>query len=407
MSSVTQSQETRSSFFTDLQRVLRQNIRQYGMFIALFVIWVFFAFATSGLFLSSRNISNLLNQTGYIAVMAVGVTLVIVIKHIDLSIGYLMGFLGALAAIGLKVLGLPVWLVIPAVLLIGTAVGALPAFMVANLGIPAFVATLAGWLVYRGLLVVVLSSTGTIIISDDFFNAIGNGYIPDIFPANTAFLPGVHKLTLILGLLAIVWYIVSQINNRRKKQAYNFEVLPKEMFVLQLIFVSILGLIATWILAGYNGLSWTVVIMLIVVAIYSFMTTQTILGRHIYAVGGNPEAAQLSGINVRRITYIVFCSMSFLAAIAGILFASRLRSAAPTSGAGFELDAIAAAFIGGVSAAGGVGSIVGSLIGALVYVSLTNGMNLMGTGSDAQNIVKGIVLAAAVIFDVMTRTRAK
>jgi len=161
------------------------------------------------------------------------------------------------------------------------------------------------------------------------------------------------------------------------------------------------------VLAGYNGLSWTEVIMFIVVVIYQFLTTQTVLGRHIYAVGGNPEAAQLSGINVKRITYIVFCSMSMLAALAGILFASRLKSAAPTSGAGFELDAIAAAFIGGVSAAGGVGSIVGSLIGALVYVSLTNGMNLMGTGSDAQNIVKGVVLAAAVIFDVATRNRAK
>jgi putative multiple sugar transport system permease protein len=409
MSSVTQPQETQSSFFTDLQRVLRQNIRQYGMFIALFVIWIFFTAATEGLFLSSRNISNLLLQTGYIAVMAVGVTLIIVIRHIDLSIGYLMGFLGAVAAIALKVWGLPVWVVIPGVLLLGMVLGAVPGFMVANLGIPAFVATLAGWLIYRGLLVVVLSSTGTIIIADEFFNAIGNGYIPDIIPTGSLKIADapVHLLTLILGLLAIVWYIVSQINNRRKKQAYNFEVIPGEIFVLQLIFVSILGLIATWILAGYNGLSWTVVIVLIVVAIYQFMTTQTVLGRHIYAVGGNPEAAQLSGINVKRITYIVFCSMSMLAALAGIMYASRFKSAAPTAGAGFELDAIAAAFIGGVSAAGGVGSIVGSLIGALVYVSLTNGMNLMGTGSDAQNIVKGIVLAGAVIFDVATRRQAK
>jgi putative multiple sugar transport system permease protein len=406
MSSVTQPQETRSSFFSDLQRVLRQNIRQYGMFIALFVIWIFFTVATNGLFITSRNISNLLNQTGYIAVLAVGVTLIIVIRHIDLSIGYLMGFLGAVAAIALKAWGLPVWVVIPGVLLFGTALGAIPAFMVANLGIPAFVATLAGWLVYRGLLVVVLSGSGTIIISDEFFNAIGNGYIPDLFPADTMFLPGVHKLTLILGLLAIVWYIVGQINNRRKKQAYNFEVLPKRCSSCADFCVDS-GPLATWVLAGYNGLSWTVVVVLIVVAIYQFLTTQTVLGRHIYAVGGNPEAAQLSGINVKRITFIVFCSMSMLAALAGILFASRLRSAAPTAGAGFELDAIAAAFIGGVSAAGGVGSIVGSLIGALVYVSLTNGMNLMGTGSDAQNIVKGIVLAAAVIFDVATRNRAK
>lgn len=409
MSSVTQSPAADSSFFADLRKVLRQNIRQYGMFIALFVIWIFFYVATEGLFLSSRNISNLLLQTGYIAVMAVGVTLIIVIRHIDLSIGYLMGFLGAIAAIALKVWGLPVWLVIPGVLLFGLVLGAVPGFMVANLGIPAFVATLAGWLIYRGLLVVILSGTGTIIIADDFFNAIGNGYIPDLIPAGSLVIADEprHLLTLILGLLAVVWYIVSQVNNRRKKQAYNFEVLPPAIFILQLIFVSILGLFATWILAGYNGLSWTVVIVLFVVAIYHFMTTQTVLGRHIYAVGGNPEAAQLSGISVKRITYIVFCSMSMLAALAGIMYASRFKSAAPAAGAGFELDAIAAAFIGGVSAAGGVGSVIGSLIGALVYVSLTNGMNLMGTGSDAQNIVKGIVLAGAVIFDVMTRTRAK
>jgi putative multiple sugar transport system permease protein len=409
MSSITQSQEVQSSFVADLQRVLRQNIRQYGMFIALFVIWIFFTVATKGLFMSSRNISNLLNQTGYIAVLAVGVTLIIVIRHIDLSIGFLLGFLGAVAAIALKVWGLPVWVVIPGVMLLGIALGSIPAFMVANLGIPAFVATLAGWLVYKGLLVVVLSGTGTIIIADEFFNAIGNGFIPDIVPPGSVVIADapVHVLTLILGLAAIAWYIVSQINNRRKKQAYNFEVMPGVIFALQLGFVLFLGLIATWILAGYNGLSWTVVIVLIVVAIYQFMTTQTVLGRHIYAVGGNPEAAQLSGVNVKRITYIVFCSMSMLSALAGIMYASRLTSASPQAGTGFELDAIAAAFIGGVSAAGGVGSIVGSLIGALVYTSLTNGMNLMGTGSDAQNIVKGAVLAAAVIFDVATRTRAR
>jgi putative multiple sugar transport system permease protein len=409
MSSITQSQEAQSSFFADLLRVLRQNIRQYGMFIALFVIWVFFTIATKGLFMSSRNISNLLNQTGYIAVLAVGVMLIIVIRHIDLSIGYLLGFLGAVAAIALKVWGLPVWVVIPGVMLLGIALGSIPAFMVANLGIPAFVATLAGWLVYKGLLVVVLSGTGTIIIADEFFNAIGNGFIPDIVPPGSVVIADapVHVLTLILGLAAIVWYIVSQINNRRKKEAYNFEVMPGVIFGLQLGFVLFLGLVATWILAGYNGLSWTVVIVLIVVAIYQFMTTQTVLGRHVYAVGGNPEAAQLSGINVKRITYIVFCSMSMLSALAGVMYASRLTSASPQAGTGFELDAIAAAFIGGVSAAGGVGSVVGSLIGALVYTSLTNGMNLMGTGSDAQNIVKGAVLAAAVIFDVATRNRAK
>ncbi len=396
--------ELRMSFIKNVQKIVQQNIREYGMYIALFVIMVIFTITTNGLFISPRNIVNLVNQMGYIAVLAVGMTLVIVIRHIDLSVGFLAGFIGAIAAIALKYWGLPVYVVIPLALALGVLAGVITAFMVAQLKIPAFVATLAGSFIYRGAILVVLSSTGTIIISDEVFNAIGNGYIPDIFPADTGILPGMHKLTLILGLLGIVLFIVSQINNRRKTQAYHFEVLPMNLFVLKLVFIAaIIGSIA-WILAGYQGLSWTAVVVLIVVGVYYFITTQTVLGRHIYAVGGNPEAAQLSGVNVKKITYLVFGSMGMLAALAGILFASRLRSATPQAGTLFELDAIAAAFIGGVSAAGGVGKVMGSLIGALVYLSLTNGMNLMGTGIDAQYIVRGAVLAAAVIFDVATRT---
>jgi putative multiple sugar transport system permease protein len=392
-------------FLKNLQKTLRENIRDYGMFIALFVIMAFFTFTTKGLFISSRNISNLLNQTGYIAVLAVGMTLVIVIRHIDLSVGFLSGFIGAIVAIGLSSWHLPVYIVIPLALVLGTLAGCVTAFLVANLGIPAFVATLGGWLVYRGLLPLILAGTGTIIIADKAFNAIGNEFIPDI--PGIGFLPGVHKLTLILGLAAIILYIIGQINSRRQKQAYNFEVLPRDMFILSLVFVSLLLGAITWVLAGYNGLSWTVVIMLIVVGVYQFVTMQTVLGRHIYAIGGNPEAAQLSGINVKRLTYIVFGSMGLLSALAGILFASRLRSATPQAGQLFELDCIAAAFIGGVSPAGGIGKVMGSLIGALVYMSLTSGMNLMGTDIALQYVVRGMVLAAAVIFDVTTRRQGK
>jgi putative multiple sugar transport system permease protein len=281
--------------------------------------------------------------------------------------------------------------------------GLVTAFPVARLGIPSFVASLAGWLIYRGALLLVTSAKGTIIVSDKAFNAIGNGYIPDIIPAESPFLPGLHKLTLLLGLVAIGWFIAREIGTRRSKQAYDFEVLPPEMFAMKLVFVSIvLGLI-TWVLAGYNGLSWTVVIMLVVVMGYDYVARQTVLGRHIYAVGGNPEAAELSGISVKRITYIVFGSMGLLVALSGILFTSRLQSATPTAGTLFELDCIAAAYIGGVSAAGGVGSIMGSLIGALVYMSLMNGMNLLGTDISLQYVIRGAVLAIAVIFDVTTR----
>jgi putative multiple sugar transport system permease protein len=282
----------------------------------------------------------------------------------------------------------------------------LTAFLVAQMKIPAFVATLAGWLGYRGALLLATVSTGTIIIPDETFNAIGNGFIPDI-PGMDGLLPGIHKLTLLLGLLGLAIFLLNAINSRRKKQAYDFEVLPMNIFVLQLMFVSaIIGSI-TWVLAGYRGLSWTAVIVLVVTLVYDFMTTQTVLGRHIYAIGGNPEAAELSGISVKKITYVVFGSMGMLSALSGILFASRLQSATTTAGTLFELDAIAAAFIGGVSPAGGVGKVMGSLIGALVMTSLTSGMNLMGIDISLQYIVRAGVLVAAVIFDVSTRRSGK
>jgi len=393
------------SFFNNARTVLKKNIREYGMFIALFVIMAIFTATTKGVFISSRNISNLINQTGYIAVLAVGMTLVIVIRHIDLSVGFLAGFLGAIAAIAMVFWHLPVFAAIPLVMVLGILAGTLTAFLVAQMKIPAFVATLAGWLGYRGALLLATVSTGTIIIPDKTFNAIGNGFIPDI--PDIGILPGVHKITLILGIITIAVFITNTLSGRRKKQAYNFEVLPMDMFILQLVFVSaIIGLI-TWVLAGYQGLSWTAVVVLVVVLVYDFITTQTVLGRHIYAIGGNPEAAELSGISVKKITYLVFGSMGMLSALSGILFASRLQSATTTAGTLFELDAIAAAFIGGVSPAGGIGKVMGSLIGALVMTSLTSGMNLMSLDISYQYVVRALVLVAAVIFDVTTRSQGK
>jgi putative multiple sugar transport system permease protein len=390
------------TFFQDLQKVLRQNVREYGMYIALFVIMAIFTVLTDGLFLSPRNISNLINQMGYIAVLAVGMTLVIVIRHIDLSVGFLAGFLGAIAAILMVQYGVPAVAVVPLVLVLGVFAGLITAFLIVYFGIPAFVATLAGWMIYRGLLLQATMGTGTIIIPNADFNAIGNGYIPDI--PFLDFIPG-HALTLLLGIVAIVFFVLGQINDRKRKKTYGFEVLPGAIFALKLVFISaIVGLVA-WTMAGYNGISWTAVIVLVVVGVYHFITTRTVLGRHVYAVGGNPEAADLSGVSVSKITYVVFASMGFLAALSGILFTSRLQSATTTAGTLFELDAIAAAFVGGVSAAGGVGTIIGSLIGALVMASLSNGMNLMGVDISIQYIAKGFVLALAVIFDAANRRR--
>ena len=393
------------SFFNDLKNITKKNIREYGMYIALIAIFAFFTIATNGIFISSRNISNLLNQTGYIAVLAVGMTLVIVIRHIDLSVGYLAGFLGAIAAIGMVQWHLPVYIVIPMVLALGIVAGLITAFPVAQLDIPAFVASLAGWLIYRGLLLLVTLKTGTIIIPNDAYNAIGNGFLFD-FP-EMSFLPGMHKLTLLFGIIAVVLNIIGEIKNRKNKVAYNFEVIPMNMFIMKLILVSAIISGITWVLAGYNGMSWTVVIMLLVVAVYHYISTKTVLGRYIYAIGGNPEAAELSGIDVKRLTYVVFGSMGMMAALSGILFSSRLQSATTTAGQLFEMDAIAAAYVGGVSAAGGVGKVTGSLIGALVMTSLSSGMNLMGIDISSQYIVRGMVLLLAVVFDVATRRASK
>lgn len=375
------------------------------MYIAFLVIVVFFAITTKGLFVSSRNIGNLVNAMSYTAVLAVGMTLVIVIRHIDLSVGYLAGFLGAIAAISLKYWHLPVGVAILLVLALGTLAGLVTAFLVAQMRIPAFVATLAGWLLYRGLLQLATRSTGTININNNIFNALGNGFIPDI--PGIAILPGVHTVTLLLGVLAIILFIRGEISSRQKTEAYHFEILPMNMFILKLVFLSaVIGGI-TWVLAGYQGLSWAAVVLLVVVLLYSYITTRTVVGRHIYAVGGNPEAAQLNGISVKKITFLVFGSMGMLTGLAGILYASWLRSATTIAGNGMELDAIAAAFVGGVAVAGGVGRVTGSIIGALVMASLTNGMNLLGWDISIQYIVRALVLAGAVIFDVATRKSGK
>ncbi|MDG5472494.1 sugar ABC transporter permease [Jeotgalibacillus sp. ET6] len=382
----------------EAKALLKHNIRDYGMYIALLVIMLIFTVMTNGLFMSSRNISNLIDSAGYIAVLAVGVMLVIVIRHIDLSIGFLAGFLGAIAAILLVQVGLPVYLVIPIILLLGMAAGSITGFLVAKVGIPAFVATLAGWLIYRGALLQATEKSGTINVDNEAFNAIGNGYIPSL-----AQIGGLHLLSLLLGTAAIIYYIYSAMKNRKNKMRYNFEVVSAPLFIIQLVLVSFLMGYVTWILAGYNGFSWTMIIILLVLIVYHFITTKTVLGRHIYAVGSNPEAAHLSGINVSKITFIVFGSMGMLSALSGILFTSRLQSATTTAGTLFELDAIAAAFVGGVSAAGGVGKVTGAVIGAVVMATLVNGMNLLGVGIASQYMIRGGVLALAVIFDVMTR----
>ncbi len=388
----------------ELRLILKQNVRDYGMFIALFAIITFFSVATDGAFIQARNISNLLNQTGYIAVLAIGVTLVIIIRHTDLSIGYIAGFMGAIIALMLKN-EISLIVAIPVALVIGIIIGLFNGFLVAKLEVPAFVATLAGMLIFKGCLLLATQATGSIIVTNEVFNAIGNGFIPNFIDVQVGNIT--NFTTIIVGVVVIALFIVNEIKVRNEKMKYNFKVLSNGLFAAKLVFVSGMVGILVYALSTYNGISWTVVVVAVIAAIYHFITTKTALGRYIYAVGGNPEAARLSGISVEKITLTVYGSMGMLAVVAGILYTSRLQSATPSAGQMFELDAIAAAFVGGVSSAGGVGKVTNSVLGAVVMASLINGMDLMGVDISYQYIIKGAVLVAAVVFDITTRNKVK
>ena len=390
------------SVLGELLWMLKSHIRDYAMYIALAAIFVIFGIATGGIFLSPRNITNLINQTGYIAVMAVAMTLILIICEIDLSVGYVSGFLGAVAAIMMVRWGVSMWIVIPVILVFGVAIGAAKGWIVTKMGVPAFVTTLAFEFAFRGLLSLVTSKSGTIPIPIDPFNNISNGFVPNIGQIG-----GMHALSLVVGAAVIVLMVVSKIKNRKKLQKYNFDVSSKPVFIITLVFMAvIIGAVAV-ILSLYRGLSWTIVIVAVVVLAYSFLMEKTRLGRHIYGVGGNAEAARLAGINVENIRMFAFCSLGLMTALGGLLFASRMQAASTTAGAGFELDAIASCYIGGTSTSGGIGKVTNSVVGALVIMSLTNGLNLLGVGIAYQYIVKGIIFIAAVAFDVYNRKKAK
>ncbi len=387
----------------EIMGLIKTNIRDYMMYIVLVIIMLFFTWKTNGGFIQARNISNLINQAGYVAVLAIGMTLILILKHIDLSVGYVAGFCGAVAAILMTQAGLNEWLTIIIVLAIGLVIGLYQGLLVTRVGVPAFVTTLAGMFMFRGLLNLVLQKTGTIIVPNEGFNALSNGFIPDIPGVDIGF----HLLTLLIGIAAVVITVFSQIKARQNKQKYNFKVTSTPVFITGLVFVSVIIMAVIWVLASYSGIPWTAVIVGVVLLIYNYMLNKTRLGRYIYGIGGNDQAAELSGVDVKKVTLFAFCSMSFLAALAGILYTSRLQSATPTAGNAFEMDAIASSYIGGVAVSGGIGRVTNTIIGALVIMSLTNGMNLMGVDVSYQYIVKGIIFIIAVAFDVRTRSKGR
>ena len=376
--------------------MFRTNIRDYGMFIALGVIFIIFSAMTGWIFLGAINFTNLLNQTAYVSVLAVGMTLVIVTRQIDLSVGYIGAFLGAYVVVAVENAGQPVVLALLGGLIITVVVGAAKGYLVAKIQVPAFVVTLAGMFIFKGLLMF-RTNNRTIPTTNNFFKQLGVGYLPRIDIGDY------DLITIIIGIVAIIALIASGLSQRKKNNKLSIPNEKIEIFVTkEIIMLLIIGYL-TYIFSSFRGISYLLLVTAVVVVIYHFMTTRTTLGRRIYAVGGNPEAAELSGISVEKILIFVFISMGVLSQISGVMYASRLQNTSPNHGPFWELYAIAAAFIGGTSAAGGVGKVVNAVIGSIVIMSLKNGMALAGVDANLEPIILGSVLLLAVVFDIFTR----
>ena len=376
------------------------DIGKNGIFIALIAVVVLFEILTQGILLRPGNISNLIVQNGYILILAIGMVMVIVAGHIDLSVGSVAAFIGAVSGVFAVQLGMPWWLSIILSLLIGAAVGAWQGFWVAFVGIPAFIVTLAGMLIFRGLAQILLAGSGIGSFPEQY-RAIGNGFLTNLLGEYQ-----VDPLTLGIGGIAIIGLVIQQVRTRRGRISYGQDVEPLAWFIGKLVlFAVVIGFFA-YSLAVAKGIPVTLIILAILVLIYGTVTNRSVYGRHIYAIGGNRHAAELSGVKTRKVDFLIFVNMGVLAALAGLVFTARLNLAGPAAGVGFELEAISAAFIGGAAVQGGVGTISGAIVGGLIIGVLNNGMSILGIGIDWQQTTKGLVLLLAVAFDVFNKRRA-
>jgi putative multiple sugar transport system permease protein len=378
---------------------LKSNLREYGLLISLIAIMVFFQVMTDGTLFQPLNLTNLILQNSYIIVMALGMLLVIVAGHIDLSVGSVSGFIGGVAAVLMVNYDVHFALAAIICLVLGGVIGAAQGYWVAFHKIPSFIVTLAGMLVFKGLALAVLqgSSVGPFPVE---FQLLSTGFIPDPFAGET-----LRITSLIAGLLMAVVLLVVKVRGRADRVKHGMDNEPMVFFALKnLVFAAMIAAFS-YLLSSYKGLPNVLIVMLLLMLVYDFVTSKTIIGRRIYALGGNEKAARLSGIKTERLTFYTFINMGVLAALAGLIFAARLNTATPKAGLGFELDVIAACFIGGASASGGVGKVLGAVIGAFIMGVMNNGMSIMGIGIDYQQVIKGLVLLAAVVVDVYNKNK--
>ncbi|WP_347698888.1 multiple monosaccharide ABC transporter permease [Nonomuraea sp. B12E4] len=384
---------------------LSLNLRSSGIYIAFALIVVLFSVLTDGAMLQPQNISNIIVQNSYVLILAIGMILVIIAGHIDLSVGSVVAVTGALSAVLMVNMGMPWPLALLITLVAGALIGAWQGYWIAYFGIPAFIVTLAGMLLFRALTLTVLGNQGIGPFPEQvrtLANGFTNGYFGNI---GLGPLGGADLFSLLIGLIAIAGMVLSQWRTREARRGYGQAVEPMALFALKLAAGAALILFLIVQLARFKNLPWVLVLLAVLVLAYSLMANRTVFGRQIYAIGGNLQAAVMSGVKVKSVVFWIFVNMGVLSAIAGIIFAGRLNQAGPTAGNSFELDAIAAAFIGGAAVQGGVGKVVGAITGGLIMAVINNGMSLIGSPSERVMLVKGIVLLAAVAFDVWTKRR--
>lgn len=379
---------------------IKNNLRNYGMLLSLIAIMLFFQVMTGGTLLQPLNLTNLVLQNSYIVIMALGMLLVIVTGHIDLSVGSVAGFVGAVAAVLMVRYHLDYPLAIIACLIVGAAIGAAQGYWVAYFGIPSFIVTLAGMLVFKGLALALLQgqSVGPFPAT---FQKLSSGFIPELIPSSG----NLNLTSLAIGAVLTLVLVYASVKGRAREVEHGIEVEPFGFFAAKNVVLAGALMYFTYLIASHRGLPNVLVIMTALIALYGFMTRRTVVGRQIYAVGGNAKAAKLSGIKTERLVFMTFVNMGVLAALAGLIFAARLNTATPKAGLGFELDVIAACFIGGASAYGGVGRVGGAVVGAMIMGVMNNGMSILGIGIDYQQVIKGLVLLGAVCIDVYNQRR--
>ena len=385
---------------------LMNGVKKYTMIIVLVLVTLFFTWQTGGKILLPQNVSNLISQNAYVFVLATGMLLCILTGgNIDLSVGSVVCFAGAVGATLMESKGMNPWAASIMMLLIGLLIGAWQAFWIAYVHVPPFITTLSGMLVFRGLSNVVLNGLTVSLTNAGFVKVFGGGaecYIPDFFGGN-----GFIITCMLVGVIACVIYILVQIKNRMNRAKKGYEMEALSAMVIRTVIICAVILVFMFRLAQYKGIPTALVWVALVVLIYGYITSKTTTGRYFYAVGGNEKATKLSGINTNKVYFIAYTNMGFLAALAGMLTIARMTSAQPTYGQNYEMDAIGACFVGGASAYGGVGTVPGVIVGAVLMGVINLGMSIMGVDANYQKVVKGLVLLAAVIFDVVTKKQDK